>query len=183
MTAAKLLLWLGLSAAFLVDGALANINFPPPYIECKTSVDQCLRGMECVAELYVFVDASVCLGRNALGFTSTVRYSSLTSNRCKYRSHDNALNRRQPIAWPGPFSSPASVLGRATPGSSEPVINNVKIQDDAAAAGAPTKDGTCGKQKGDTTCVGWPTGECCSMYGWCGNTGKFLYPRRSGVAR
>ncbi|KAF8244680.1 glyoxal oxidase [Wilcoxina mikolae CBS 423.85] len=32
------------------------------------------------------------------------------------------------------------------------------------------QDGTCGKQNGGKTCEGWDLGECCSPYGWCGNT-------------
>ena len=36
--------------------------------------------------------------------------------------------------------------------------------------GVPTTDGTCGATNGGKTCVGWPQGECCSMYGFCGNT-------------
>ncbi|ODQ56615.1 hypothetical protein SAICODRAFT_22959 [Saitoella complicata NRRL Y-17804] len=31
----------------------------------------------------------------------------------------------------------------------------------------PTTDGTCGPE---VTCQGWPQGECCSEYGWCGDT-------------
>lgn len=38
------------------------------------------------------------------------------------------------------------------------------------STGTPTTDGTCGRDNGGKTCVGWSTGECCSMYGWCGNT-------------
>ncbi|KAF8847535.1 hypothetical protein BDZ45DRAFT_779767 [Acephala macrosclerotiorum] len=30
----------------------------------------------------------------------------------------------------------------------------------------PTINGICG---GDVTCIGWPLGECCSKYGFCGN--------------
>jgi len=53
------------------------------------------------------------------------------------------LHRRTPVARPGPFPLPAP---------------------------DPTTDGTCGKQNGGKTCKGWPLGECCSPYGWCGDT-------------
>ncbi|KUJ12802.1 uncharacterized protein LY89DRAFT_785380 [Mollisia scopiformis] len=34
----------------------------------------------------------------------------------------------------------------------------------------PTQNGYCGALHNGTTCVGWPTGQCCSQYGSCGNT-------------
>jgi hypothetical protein len=33
----------------------------------------------------------------------------------------------------------------------------------------PTQDGWCGAIHNDTTCAGWPLGQCCSEYGACGN--------------
>ena len=36
--------------------------------------------------------------------------------------------------------------------------------------GDPTLDGTCGSTFGDTTCDGWKNGNCCSMYGYCGQS-------------
>jgi hypothetical protein len=35
---------------------------------------------------------------------------------------------------------------------------------------ATTTDGTCGTSNGNTVCGDWPNGNCCSMYGFCGNT-------------
>lgn len=32
-----------------------------------------------------------------------------------------------------------------------------------------TKDGSCGQQYGETVCGNWAAGNCCSMYGYCGN--------------
>ncbi|KAH8601633.1 glyoxal oxidase N-terminus-domain-containing protein [Bisporella sp. PMI_857] len=36
--------------------------------------------------------------------------------------------------------------------------------------GGETKDGTCGANNGNTVCGNWPKGNCCSAYGFCGNT-------------
>lgn len=33
-----------------------------------------------------------------------------------------------------------------------------------------TKDGRCGTDFDGSLCKGWPSGECCSQYGWCGKT-------------
>ncbi|KAF8418104.1 Cupredoxin [Tirmania nivea] len=33
-----------------------------------------------------------------------------------------------------------------------------------------TKDGRCGADFSRSICQGWPAGECCSQYGWCGKT-------------
>lgn len=38
------------------------------------------------------------------------------------------------------------------------------------ATAAVTTDGTCGAGNGNTVCGNWPNGNCCSMYGFCGNT-------------
>jgi hypothetical protein len=140
----------------------------------------------CVAELYVlglplFVRCCLCGG--ALEWACRhhclasiyphYEHSRLTPARCEFqRSTTSSLPRRQPIARPGPFAAHVVSLEERVPpvpGSSEPVSE----QRIGALAGPPSKDGTCGKQKGDTTCAGWPMGECCSMYGWCGNTGTF----------
>ena len=36
--------------------------------------------------------------------------------------------------------------------------------------GAVTTDGSCGSQHGNTICGNWPSGSCCSVNGFCGNT-------------
>ena len=40
-----------LLVALAANGAMANIMFPEPYITCKTSVDECLRGEVCIDQL------------------------------------------------------------------------------------------------------------------------------------
>ncbi|KAI5845943.1 glyoxal oxidase [Tricharina praecox] len=87
---------------------------------------------------------------------------------CEYR-RSGGLSRRRP--WPVANASPVAVAQDAVPSSlTEPVLSRPILISQAVAGGPPTQDGTCGKLKGDTTCVGWSTGECCSMYGWCGKT-------------
>lgn len=39
-----------------------------------------------------------------------------------------------------------------------------------AAGGMDTKDGSCGAKNNNTVCGNWVNGNCCSMYGFCGNT-------------
>ncbi|OJD11254.1 hypothetical protein ACJ73_09578 [Blastomyces percursus] len=39
-----------------------------------------------------------------------------------------------------------------------------------------TIDGLCGPDNGDTICGDWPTGSCCSPYGFCGNTSSHCGP-------
>ncbi|KAI5801742.1 putative galactose oxidase [Peziza echinospora] len=38
------------------------------------------------------------------------------------------------------------------------------------ATGGQTTDGSCGAANGGTICGTWPTGGCCSQYGWCGSS-------------
>ncbi|RKF55475.1 Aldehyde oxidase GLOX [Erysiphe neolycopersici] len=52
--------------------------------------------------------------------------------------------------------------------SSEPVIKGSMSM--AVAGGAETKDGTCGATYNNSVCGNWANGNCCSMYGFCGNT-------------
>jgi hypothetical protein len=53
--------------------------------------------------------------------------------------------------------------------------------------GVPSTDGTCGAAFGDSTCVGWVDGECCSGSGFCGSgdaycgTGCQSGPCKSGT--
>lgn len=54
--------------------------------------------------------------------------------------------------------------------SQEPVIAPVTRTAAAAQATATTTDGTCGSSNGGEVCGNWPAGNCCSMYGFCGNT-------------
>lgn len=42
------------------------------------------------------------------------------------------------------------------------------------ATGVATSNGQCGSQNGGATCAGWAPGECCSMYGWCGDSCEFI---------
>ncbi|RDL31534.1 DUF1929-domain-containing protein [Venustampulla echinocandica] len=56
--------------------------------------------------------------------------------------------------------------------SGEPVIGPVTttMAPGATATAKVTTDGTCGSSNGNTVCGDWPNGNCCSMYGFCGNT-------------
>ncbi|KAE9370869.1 carbohydrate-binding module family 18 [Stipitochalara longipes BDJ] len=60
----------------------------------------------------------------------------------------------------------------STTTTQEPVIGGLSttMEPGAAATGAVTTDGTCGAGNGNTVCGNWPNGNCCSMYGFCGNT-------------
>ncbi|KAL1607853.1 hypothetical protein SLS60_002791 [Paraconiothyrium brasiliense] len=56
--------------------------------------------------------------------------------------------------------------------SSTPVVASSASAPAASATGVTgkqTTDGTCGSTSG-FNCIGWSEGECCSTYGWCGNT-------------
>lgn len=57
-------------------------------------------------------------------------------------------------------------------GSSEPVMAAVKTPPGRTKAvnGPETKDGTCGAKNNNAVCGNWKNGNCCSMYGFCGNT-------------
>ncbi|RPA80933.1 galactose oxidase [Ascobolus immersus RN42] len=50
------------------------------------------------------------------------------------------------------------------------IVKPQQLFDNNLAKRAPTTDGRCGKDFGGATCAGWPAGECCSQYGYCGNT-------------
>jgi hypothetical protein len=59
------------------------------------------------------------------------------------------------------WSSSAAVAS-PTAASSAPAAS-------ASIQGKPSTDGSCGGTSG-SNCLGWSEGECCSQYGWCGNT-------------
>jgi hypothetical protein len=52
-----------------------------------------------------------------------------------------------------------------------------------APSGTPpvSKDGRCGKDFGNAVCTGWPLGECCSEYGYCGGTSAVSDIHEPGV--
>lgn len=53
----------------------------------------------------------------------------------------------------------------------EPVISVPSdTENPPKATGDPTTNGSCGSQNNGMTCAGWALGECCSMYGWCGDS-------------
>ncbi|KAL3420256.1 WSC domain-containing protein [Phlyctema vagabunda] len=68
----------------------------------------------------------------------------------------------------------ATQNSRAAPSSTsgEPIIAPVTstLAPSVQATGVPTADGTCGSSNNGTVCGNWPQGNCCSMYGFCGDT-------------
>ncbi|PQE06279.1 glyoxal oxidase protein [Rutstroemia sp. NJR-2017a BBW] len=68
-----------------------------------------------------------------------------------------------------PPSGPSS---SATSSSQEPIIAPATSTLPAAvASSAPaTTDGSCGVGNGNTVCGNWVNGNCCSLYGFCGNS-------------
>ncbi|KAI9743469.1 MAG: hypothetical protein M1818_002781 [Claussenomyces sp. TS43310] len=54
--------------------------------------------------------------------------------------------------------------------SQEPVIVRTTSAAPPNSTAPVTSDGKCGASKGGTVCGDWPYGNCCSMYGFCGNT-------------
>ncbi|KAL7274155.1 hypothetical protein RUND412_002955 [Rhizina undulata] len=89
------------------------------------------------------------------GYCGTTVDHCLVANGCQSGCTDAAAS--------GTSTSPATTT------SGEPVLSSPSATSSSTGGGATT-DGTCGSTNGGTTCVGWPLGQCCSMYGFCGNT-------------
>ncbi|KAG0132211.1 glyoxal oxidase N-terminus-domain-containing protein [Tuber indicum] len=70
-----------------------------------------------------------------------------------------------------PPSVPPATAPTTTSSTGEPVLGAPSSTGvNPNPTGIPTTDGTCGATNAGKTCVGWDKGECCSMYGFCGNT-------------
>lgn len=169
-------------STLFASGVFGNIMFPKPEVHCS---DHCPRGMSCGAEgmcLMPFHPSVVPENhhtRRRAVKGSTVRHTPLvprqaysTNGQCGAANGNTICNPASTV-YTGSCCSAAGWCGNtaahcgtgcqsgcgATPPPTTP-----------PAAGTPTTDGSCGSTNGGTTCAGWGTGECCSMYGWCGNS-------------
>ncbi|CZR63858.1 related to glyoxal oxidase precursor [Phialocephala subalpina] len=122
-----------------------------------------------------------CLPSNGCqsGCTGAVVPTSPTSPRSDGRCGKNFGGAT--CAANGPYGGCCSGYGHVaeigsgnggTTTSQEPVIGTVSatMPPESTATAAVTTDGTCGAGNGNTVCGNWPNGNCCSMYGFCGNT-------------
>ncbi|KAK9368850.1 glyoxal oxidase N-terminus-domain-containing protein [Lipomyces kononenkoae] len=102
---------------------------------------------------------------------STTRSSdSITSRSTELSSSSKGGKNKNTSAVTSSFDSSSAAL---SPTSGEPVIARPTISSVAVSLQSTlpvTTDGTCGIAHDGTVCGNWIYGNCCSQYGYCGNT-------------
>ncbi|RDW61559.1 hypothetical protein BP5796_11451 [Coleophoma crateriformis] len=95
------------------------------------------------------------------GFCGSTADHCLVSNGCQNGCAGSSSSVSQ---------SKGTTLSSATTG--EPIIAPVTstASSIATSTAAVTTDGSCGTSNNNTICGDWPQGNCCSMYGYCGDT-------------
>lgn len=85
-----------------------------------------------------------------------------------------ASSTRASSAAPASSTRVSSAAPSSVRASSSVAPSSVRASSSAAPSptGKTSTDGSCGGTKG-FTCVGFSEGECCSQYGWCGNTAAY----------
>ncbi|KAI5777380.1 putative galactose oxidase [Geopyxis carbonaria] len=161
----------GLVSTILIHGTFANISLDVPSLEC-TSVDNCLRGQLCVHNLCTLTKGISFDGKCGPKNNGLVCNANSSIYKGACCSSYGWCGETPAHCGPGCTSGPCSTLNTATSSAAistgEPVISVSSSK--PTASGISTKNGSCGKQHGGRTCTGWKKGECCSMYGWCGDT-------------
>jgi hypothetical protein len=70
-----------------------------------------------------------------------------------------------------PISASASAPSRIASSSQEPALGPPPASTiSSQPTGSVTTDGSCGALHGGSVCGDWPSGPCCSQYGFCGDT-------------
>ncbi|KAM3087039.1 hypothetical protein ACMFMG_001149 [Clarireedia jacksonii] len=101
---------------------------------------------------------------SSYGYCGSTQDHCLVANGCQSGCTDGTSTTTASPATSTPATSTSS--------SQEPKISPATSTLPAAAASsAPvTTDGSCGVANGNTVCGNWVNGNCCSMYGFCGNS-------------
>ncbi|KAF8470060.1 glyoxal oxidase N-terminus-domain-containing protein [Kalaharituber pfeilii] len=104
-------------------------------------------------------------------FPTVVRRQQLysTDGRCG-PNFSNTICDPKSSNYPGGCCSANGWCGNTADHCGVGCISGCTTTPPPPTTGGATTDGKCGRDNGGKTCVGWSTGECCSLYGWCGNT-------------
>ncbi|CCU77579.1 unnamed protein product [Blumeria hordei] len=84
---------------------------------------------------------------------------------CSFSFYSLGLNLFRPFKnyWRRPKISQEPVLH-------QPAQLEDKVESYPSTHEVETQDGTCGANNHGTVCGNWPSGDCCSLYGYCGNS-------------
>ncbi|TAQ89518.1 hypothetical protein B7494_g2162 [Chlorociboria aeruginascens] len=131
--------------------ARAAVRIPPRLIDPMDDADQHSMEQRAIRPAHT-ADAAPPMGT----YCGTTSDHCLVSNGCQSGCTDASTSSTPPSS--------------TTTG--EPVISAVTstLASSAAATAPVTTDGTCGTSNNNEVCGNWPNGNCCSMYGFCGNT-------------
>lgn len=146
---------------------LGNLHIPQPHVMCK---EICPVGKYCVYG-DPWCRTPVYHSKLTSASYPRIRRQALsTDGRCG-PNFNNATCDPNSTVYKGSCCSSAGWCGNTADHCGTGCVSGcTSTTPPPTGTGTPTTDGTCGRDNGGKTCVGWSTGECCSMYGWCGNT-------------
>lgn len=98
-----------------------------------------------------------------INYIDSLGYKMVTLGECMGEPEENWYRTPSArTASTSSFTAPTVCTGSPAP-------SNASNASPTPAASGVSVDGKCGSQSG-STCLGFPEGECCSQYGWCGST-------------
>ncbi|KAK7204495.1 glyoxal oxidase N-terminus-domain-containing protein [Myxozyma melibiosi] len=105
--------------------------------------------------------------------SSSTKVSSIVSSSKVSSTVSSSLSSSTKLSSSSTTLSSSSFVSPLLSSSQEPVLGSpsaTTYSQSHQATALVTTDGTCGAQNNDTVCGNWAQGNCCSQYGYCGDT-------------